>query len=58
MQLRDKSKRAMENKRIIGIRKQRSGEMERRGIITAEVKGEERRVSFPGQVVGIKFKVL
>lgn len=42
MQLREKSKRAMEKKRIIGIRKQRSGEMERRGIITAEVKGEER----------------
>lgn len=58
MQMREKSKWAMDKKRITGIRKWRSGEMEMREIVTAEVKGGKRRDSFNGQVVGVNFKVL
>lgn len=56
--MRERSKGALDKKRITGIRKWKSGEMEMREIVTAEVKGGKRRDSFNGQVIGVNFKVL
>lgn len=47
--MRERSKGTLDKKRITGIRKWKSGEMEMREIVTAEVKGGKRRDSLMGK---------
>lgn len=48
----------MDKKRITGIRKWKSGEVEIKKTVAAEGKGGKRRDSFNGQVTVVNFKVL